>query len=95
MFVVAASRTLLAQGAARVRLAPLAHVPLLRRGFRAKALYTAFPATLHYFSRYSVSNLVDYNKEKKSDPDDLPLETVHVAPDGLVYPGIKAGPDVC
>ncbi|KAL2173073.1 uncharacterized protein P884DRAFT_252692 [Thermothelomyces heterothallicus CBS 202.75] len=88
MFILAAPRTLVGQRIARARVAPLARLPLLHRQFRAKAIYSAFPATLHYYSPRRVSSLFDI-KEKDSRPDDLPNEGVNVAPDGLVYPGTQ------
>jgi len=52
------------------------------------AVYTAFPATLHYYSPHRVSSLFDC-REKPSRPDDLLDEAVYVADNGLVYPCVE------
>lgn len=66
--------------------------PPPRRQFSVKAIYTSFPATLHYYSPRRKSALFDH-KENDDRPHDLYDEGVVVAKDGLVYPGvdIKSG----
>ncbi len=85
-------RSLLAQRLAHM--APRACVPLLRRAIsqmpsEARAIYAAFPATMHYYSPHRVSSLFDC-REMDSHPDDLRAEAVYVADDGLVYPRVKS-----
>ncbi|KPM39121.1 hypothetical protein AK830_g7444 [Neonectria ditissima] len=61
---------------------------LLRRQFSAKAIYSSFPATLHYYSPRPTSSLFDY-KENDERPHDLSDEGVTVEPSGLVYPAFN------
>lgn len=61
----------------------------LRRHYSVKAIYSSFPATLHYYSPRRPSTLFDH-KEIDSRPDDLHDESVSVEKDGLVYPTVNA-----
>ncbi|KAJ4311706.1 hypothetical protein N0V84_010303 [Fusarium piperis] len=61
---------------------------LIRRQFSAKAIYSSFPATLHYYSPRPTSSLFDY-KENDERPHDLSDEGVTVEPSGLVYPAFN------
>ncbi len=74
------------------RVAKLASAPRLRRQistFRARAIYTAFRATLHYFNPHRVSRLFD-KKGMPNHPDSLHNQAVALAEDGLVYPAHTA-----
>jgi hypothetical protein len=61
----------------------ISQVPLKDTG-----VYTAFPATMHYYSPHRVSSLYDC-REKPSRPDELIVEAVYVSDNGLVYPCVK------
>ncbi|CCE32962.1 uncharacterized protein CPUR_06884 [Claviceps purpurea 20.1] len=61
----------------------------LRRQFSVKAIYSSFPATLHYCSPSRTSALFNI-EEKDSRPEDSVAEGVTIDKDGLVYPAIKA-----
>jgi len=63
----------------------LAFAPPRRRYFSVKAIYSTFPATLHYYSPRPGSRLYDH-REYNSDPDNLHDEGVIVDEDGRVYP---------
>jgi hypothetical protein len=56
-----------------------------RRQFSVRAIYSAFPATLLYYSPHRRSSLYDH-REVDSRPDDLYEEGIILAKDGLVYP---------
>jgi hypothetical protein len=58
-----------------------------RRQFSVKAIYTSFPATLHYYSHRRKSGLFDH-KEMDNRPHDIYDDGVVVAKDGLVYPSV-------
>ncbi|KAG6236962.1 hypothetical protein E4U23_000146 [Claviceps purpurea] len=61
----------------------------LRRQFSVKAIYSSFPASLHYCSPSRTSALFNI-EEKDSRPEDSVAEGVTIDKDGLVYPAIKA-----
>ncbi|KND87317.1 hypothetical protein TOPH_08074 [Tolypocladium ophioglossoides CBS 100239] len=56
-----------------------------RRQFSTKAIYSSFPATLHYYSPRATSTLFDHN-ENNGRPNTIRDEAVTVEKDGLVYP---------
>lgn len=68
------------------RIAPLVSG---RRQFSVKAIYTSFPATLHYYKPRLVSGLFRYPDDGKIPEDRLHDEAVIVHKDGLVYPGVN------
>ncbi|KAJ0160969.1 hypothetical protein CTA2_7000 [Colletotrichum tanaceti] len=57
------------------------------RRFSAKAIYSSFPATLHYYSPRRTSTLFDHS-ENDTRPYDLFDEGVNVDKSGLVYPAV-------
>ncbi|RXG48516.1 hypothetical protein VDGE_10141 [Verticillium dahliae] len=61
---------------------------VIRRQLSAKAIYSSFPATLHYYAPKPVSSLFD-SKEKDERPHDISAEGVTVEPSGLVYPAFN------
>jgi hypothetical protein len=61
---------------------------LIRRQFSAKAIYSSFPAILHYYPPRPTSSLFDY-RETNERPHGLSKEAVAVEPSGLVYPAFK------
>ncbi|KAI2611996.1 hypothetical protein GGR54DRAFT_616801 [Hypoxylon sp. NC1633] len=61
---------------------------LSRRQFSVKAIYSSFPATLHYYCPRDTSMLFDH-KENDDRPDDLYDEAVTVEKNGLVYPSVN------
>lgn len=60
---------------------------LLRRQFSVKAIYSSFPATLHYYCPRRTSSLFDH-RENDSRPDDIYNEGVTIQKNGLVYPAV-------
>ena len=66
-------------------------MPRLRRqisfDLKPKAIDSAFPVTLHYYSPHRTSSLFDL-KEKDSRPYSLQAEVVNMTKDGLVYPSV-------
>ncbi|EXV00475.1 hypothetical protein X797_006537 [Metarhizium robertsii] len=60
---------------------------LLRRQFSVKAIYSSFPATLHYYCPRRTSSLFDH-QETESRPDDIYDEGVTIHKNGLVYPAV-------
>ncbi|KPM45860.1 hypothetical protein AK830_g590 [Neonectria ditissima] len=66
---------------------------LLRRRFSVKAIYSSFPATLHYYSPRARSNLFDRG-EIDSRLDYLIDDAVMVEKNGLVYPAVDAASGV-
>ncbi|UNI13306.1 hypothetical protein JDV02_000063 [Purpureocillium takamizusanense] len=61
---------------------------LLRRQYSVKAIYSSFPATLHYYCPRRTSALFNH-QEIDSRPDDMYDEGVIVQSDGLVYPAVS------
>ncbi|ATY60262.1 hypothetical protein A9K55_006878 [Cordyceps militaris] len=55
------------------------------RFFSPLAIYSQFPATLHYYRPKIESSLFD-RREIDNRPHDLPADGVEIAADGLVYP---------
>ncbi len=88
------SRSLLgSRMASRARVPRALVPPLCRRNISqlppdAMAVYTAFPATLHYYSPHRVSSLYDC-REKESRPYSLVQQAVYLADNGLVYPRVR------
>ncbi|KAK3901357.1 hypothetical protein C8A05DRAFT_44988 [Staphylotrichum tortipilum] len=80
--------------ASRVCLSRVPVPPLGRRAIsqvllNAMAVYTAFPATLHYYSPHRVSSL--YNcREKETRPYSLVYQAVCVGDNGFVYPRVRS-----
>ncbi|KFG79616.1 hypothetical protein MANI_029727 [Metarhizium anisopliae] len=62
---------------------------LLRRQFSVKAIYSSFPATLHYYCPRRTSSLFDH-QETESRSDDIYDEGVAIHKNGLVYPAVNA-----
>ncbi|KAK3896791.1 hypothetical protein C8A05DRAFT_48322 [Staphylotrichum tortipilum] len=80
--------------ASRVRVPRTSMARLYRRAIsqvppNAMAIYTAFPATLYYYSPHRVSNLYDC-REMESRPYGLIDQAVCVANNGLVYPRFRS-----
>jgi hypothetical protein len=59
------------------------------RHFSVRAIYSSFPATLHYYSPRHKSALFDH-KGYDNRSQELFEEAVTVAKDGLVYPTVNA-----
>lgn len=59
------------------------------RHFSVKAIYSSFPATLHYYSPRHKSALFDH-KGYGNRSRELFEEAVTVAEDGFVYPSVNA-----
>ncbi|OAR02492.1 hypothetical protein LLEC1_08019 [Akanthomyces lecanii] len=57
------------------------------RFFSPLAIYSRFPATLHYYQPKAKTSLFD-RKEIDSRTHDSPADGVEVAADGLVYPKV-------
>ncbi|KAF9876296.1 hypothetical protein CkaCkLH20_06239 [Colletotrichum karsti] len=53
-----------------------------------EAIYSSFPATLHYYSPHLNSSLFD-NEENDKRPDDIYDEAVIVDKDGTVFPAVS------
>lgn len=67
---------------------------LLRRQFSVKAIYSSFPATLHYYCPRRTSSLFDH-QETEGRPDDIYDEGVTIHKNGLVYPAVDVSSGSC